>query len=103
MQGSRRHLPSRRDLLARLGNRGIQSILLEAGERLCGEMLRHRLIDRFLFFYAPKILGGEGKGLFAGAGASLMKDSYPLAIGKISRVGADILVEAWPEGECSLV
>src|SRR6185369_13588372 len=88
------------DLLERLGSRGIQSILLEGGERLCGEMLRHRLIDRFLFFYAPKILGGEGKGLFAGAGASFMKDSYPLAISKVSRVGADILVEACPEGEC---
>jgi len=91
------------DLLARLGSRGIQSILLEGGERLCGEMLRHRLIDRFMFFYAPKILGGEGKGLFAGAGASFMKDAYPLTIAKVSRVGADILVEACPEGECSQV
>jgi diaminohydroxyphosphoribosylaminopyrimidine deaminase/5-amino-6-(5-phosphoribosylamino)uracil reductase len=91
------------DLLARLGARGIQSILLEGGERLCGEMLRHRLIDRFLFFYAPKILGGEGKGLFAGAGAPFMKDSLPLSIKKVSRIGADILVEACPEGECSQV
>jgi diaminohydroxyphosphoribosylaminopyrimidine deaminase/5-amino-6-(5-phosphoribosylamino)uracil reductase len=86
-----------KDLLARLGARGIQSILLEGGERLCGEMLRHRLIDKFLFFYAPKILGGEGKGLFAGAGAPFMKDSLPLAIKKVSRVGADLLVEAYPE------
>jgi diaminohydroxyphosphoribosylaminopyrimidine deaminase/5-amino-6-(5-phosphoribosylamino)uracil reductase len=91
------------DLLARLGARGIQSILLEGGERLCGEMLRHRLIDRFLFFYAPKILGGEGKGLFAGAGASFMEDSLRISIKKVSRVGADILVEACPEGECSQV
>ena len=91
------------DLLTRLGSRGIQSILLEGGERLCGEMLRNRLIDRFLFFYAPKILGGEGKGLFAGAGASFMKDAYPLAVRKVSRVGADILVEACPEGQCSQV
>jgi len=82
------------DLMARLGKRGIQSILLEGGERLCGEMLRQRLVDRFLFFFAPKVLGGEGKGLFAGIGAALMKDSLPLAINKVSRVGGDILVEA---------
>lgn len=88
------------DLLARLGARGIQSLLLEGGERLCAAMLRQRLIDRFLFFYAPKILGGEGKGLFAGAGGELMRDAMPLVIKKVSRIGDDILVEAYPEGEC---
>jgi diaminohydroxyphosphoribosylaminopyrimidine deaminase/5-amino-6-(5-phosphoribosylamino)uracil reductase len=87
-------------LLKILGSRGIQSILLEGGERLCGEMLRQGLIDRFLFFIAPKIAGGEGKGLFAGAGATLMSEALPLAIRKVSRVGGDILVEAFPEGPC---
>lgn len=88
------------DLMRRLGERGIQSILLEGGERLCGEMLRNGLIDRFLLFYAPKLLGGKGKLLFAGAGAALMQDSLPLSIRKVSRVGVDILVEAYPEGKC---
>lgn len=86
------------DLMKRLGARGIQSILLEGGERLCAAMLRQRLVDRFLLFYAPRILGGEGKGLFAGPGPLLMKDSLPLFIKKVSRVGNDILVEAYPEG-----
>lgn len=81
-------------LLQILGSRGIQSVLLEGGERLCGEMLRQGLIDRFLFFIAPKLVGGEGKGLFAGVGAALMGDALPLAIRKVSRVGDDILVEA---------
>ncbi len=82
-------------LMKVLGSRGIQSILLEGGERLCGEMQRLGLIDRFLFFFAPKIVGGEGKGLFAGVGAALMKDAQPLAIRRVSRVGEDILVEAY--------
>lgn len=81
-------------LLQILGSRGIQSVLLEGGERLCGEMLRQGLIDRFLFFIAPKLVGGEGKGLFAGVGAALMGDALPLAIRRVSRVGDDILVEA---------
>jgi len=88
------------DLLRKLGARGIQSILLEAGERLCAEMLRNKLIDRYLLFYAPKILGGDGKGLFSGLGAPLMKDALPLTITKVSKVGSDILVEAYPEGLC---
>jgi diaminohydroxyphosphoribosylaminopyrimidine deaminase/5-amino-6-(5-phosphoribosylamino)uracil reductase len=90
-------------LLKILGSRGIQSILLEGGERLCGEMLRQGLIDRFLFFFAPKIVGGAGKGLFAGVGAALMSQALPLAIRKVSRIGDDILVEAVPEDSCSQV
>lgn len=86
------------DLMRKLGARGIQSILLEGGERLCCEMLRNNLIDRFLLFYAPRFLGGDGKGLFSGVGAALMQDSLPLYIKKVSRVGVDILVEAYPEG-----
>lgn len=88
------------DLLRKLAARGIQSILLEAGERLCGEMLRSNLIDRFLLFYAPKILGGSGRGLFSGVGASFMSDALPLSIRKITKVGSDILIEAYPEGIC---
>lgn len=88
------------ELLRRLGARGIQSILLEAGERLCSEMLRNNLIDRFLFFYAPKLLGGDGKGLFAGPGAPLMGAALPLTIARVSKSGCDILVEAYPEGSC---
>jgi len=88
------------DLLLRLGSRGVQSILLEGGEILAGEMLRQGLIDRFLFFVAPKLVGGEGKGIFAGAGARLMRDASPLRIERISRVGDDLLLEAYPEASC---
>lgn len=88
------------DLLRKLGSRGIQSILLEGGERLCGEMLRLNLIDRYMFFYAPKILGGEGKGLFAGPGPHLMQDARPVSVKKMSMIGSDILVEAYPEEPC---
>ncbi len=89
-------------LLATLGNRGVQSILLEGGETLAGEMLRLGLIDKFLYFLAPKLLGGTGKGLFAGESVSRMSDAIPVRIERIRRVGCDILVEAYPEGACSL-
>ncbi|HZV81043.1 MAG TPA: bifunctional diaminohydroxyphosphoribosylaminopyrimidine deaminase/5-amino-6-(5-phosphoribosylamino)uracil reductase RibD [Geobacteraceae bacterium] len=88
------------DMLERLGARGVQSILLEGGETLAGEMLRQCLIDKFLFFLAPKLVGGEGKGLFAGVGAALMNQAVPLRVERISRVGGDILLEAYPEAAC---
>ncbi|MCM2357281.1 MAG: bifunctional diaminohydroxyphosphoribosylaminopyrimidine deaminase/5-amino-6-(5-phosphoribosylamino)uracil reductase RibD [Geobacteraceae bacterium] len=89
-----------RDLLARLGRMGIQSVLLEGGSRLAGEALRLGLIDKYLLFYAPKIVGGEGPGLFAGRGALKMADAVQLRGLKIRRFGADILIEGYPEGRC---
>lgn len=88
------------DLLARLGGRGIQSILLEGGAELAGAMLRQRLIDRCLFFYAPKLVGGEGFGLFCGAGAGRMADAVPLQRIGIRRIGTDILIEGEPDYSC---
>ena len=88
------------DLLAVLGGRGIQSILLEGGGTLAGEALRLGLIDKFLLFYAPKLVGGDGRGLFAGPGAALMADAIPLYNLKLRKFGDDILLVGYPEGPC---
>ena len=89
-----------RDLLARLGAMGVQSVLLEGGSRLAGEALRLGLIDKFLFFYAPKVIGGDGVGLFAGKGAATMADAVALRDIKVRRFGTDIMIEGYPEGRC---
>ena len=88
------------DLFARIGEMGIQSVLLEGGSTLAGEALRQGLVDKFLLFYAPKLLGGDGPGLFAGRGAVSMADAALLKDVRIRRFGDDILVEGYPEGPC---
>ena len=47
----------------------------------------------------PKFLAATARDFFP-AGAPLMSGSLPLTIAKVSHVGSDILVEAYPEGEC---
>ncbi|HEY6871585.1 MAG TPA: bifunctional diaminohydroxyphosphoribosylaminopyrimidine deaminase/5-amino-6-(5-phosphoribosylamino)uracil reductase RibD [Geobacteraceae bacterium] len=88
------------DLLARLGRMGVQSVLLEGGGKLAGEALRHGLIDKFLLFYAPKLIGGEGMGLFAGKGAGMMADAVRLGDLNVRRIGEDIMIEGYPEKQC---
>ncbi len=90
-----------RDLLMRLGGWGIQSVLLEGGHTLAGEAVRAGLVDKYLLFYAPKLLGGEGMGLFFGPGAERMADALPLAGIETRRFGNDIMVTAYPERPCS--
>lgn len=87
-------------LLRLLGSKGIQSILLEGGSTLAGAMFRERLIDRCVFFYAPKLIGGEGAGLFSGAGVQLMGDAVPLENISVRRFAADIMIEGEPVYPC---
>ena len=84
------------DLLTKLGERGVQSILLEGGSHLAGAFLRAGLIDRCMLFLAPKLVGGAGMGLFAGAGVNLMADAIRLEEMKVKRIGVDLLVEGVP-------
>jgi diaminohydroxyphosphoribosylaminopyrimidine deaminase/5-amino-6-(5-phosphoribosylamino)uracil reductase len=53
-----------------------------------------------MFFYAPKLVGGEGLGPFAGKGPEFMADSFTLKNITINKIGDDILVQGYPENSC---
>ncbi len=84
------------DLVQRLGRRGVQSILLEGGAELAGAMLLEQLIDRCIFFYAPKLVGGDGVGLFCGMGVERMADAIRLSEVSVGKIGEDIFVQGEP-------
>jgi diaminohydroxyphosphoribosylaminopyrimidine deaminase/5-amino-6-(5-phosphoribosylamino)uracil reductase len=88
------------DLLTKLGKLGIQSLLLEGGGQLAGEALRRGLIDECVFFYAPKVIGSDGFSPFAITGAADMACSITFRDLSMRRVGADIMVTAYPENLC---
>lgn len=91
-------------LLKKLGKMGIQSVLLEGGSRLAGDMVRQSLIDEFAIFIAPKILGSDGFAPFALLGITSMENALKLSFGKINHIGQDILIQAYPErNQCSQV
>jgi diaminohydroxyphosphoribosylaminopyrimidine deaminase/5-amino-6-(5-phosphoribosylamino)uracil reductase len=88
------------DLMARLGAMDVQSVLLEGGSTLAGEALRLGLIDKVMLFYAPKLVGGEGPGLFAGKGVARMNDAFRLRDVKMTRFAEDIMIQGYPEPVC---
>ncbi|ACM21025.1 2,5-diamino-6-(5'-phosphoribosylamino)-4-(3H)-pyrimidinone deaminase and 5-amino-6-(5'-phosphoribosylamino)uracil reductase [Geotalea daltonii FRC-32] len=87
-------------LMAKLGKRGVQSVLLEGGAELAGEALRKGIIDKCMFFYAPKLVAGDGLGPFAGNGAGKMADALKLQWVTVTKIGVDILVQGYPEKIC---
>lgn len=85
------------DLMARLGAMHIQSVLLEGGSTLAGEALGQGLIDKVMLFYAPKLVGGDGPGLFAGRGVGRMEDAIRLRDITYTRFGEDLMIQGYPE------
>ncbi|MDD2733537.1 MAG: bifunctional diaminohydroxyphosphoribosylaminopyrimidine deaminase/5-amino-6-(5-phosphoribosylamino)uracil reductase RibD [Desulfuromonadaceae bacterium] len=92
---------SMKDLLQKLGEMGVQSILLEGGSHLAGNMLQQGLIDELVFFVAPKIIGSNGFAPFTLQGITSMAHAIKLNFTDIRRIGSDIVVTARPEPLCS--
>ncbi len=83
------------ELMAHLGKRDVQSVLLEGGPTLAFSAARDGVVDRLVLFWAPKLLGGSGApGVLAGEGFAPVGDAVDLEIVSVERVGRDLKVEA---------
>ena len=83
-------------LMGVLGEAGITSLLIEGGARVIASALSAGIVDKVMFFYAPKILGGnDGVPICRGKGPDLMKDCLTLRDTRVERFGEDILVEGY--------
>ena len=82
------------DLMIKLGQKGIDSILLEGGTTLNAAFLEAGCVDEVYAFIAPKIIGGEhSKSPVGGQGIELMKDAIMLKDIKIETFDNDILIK----------
>lgn len=60
-----------------LGRRGVCHVLVEPGPILGASFAATRLVDRFIFYVAPKIIGGDAPGVFA-SGVKTLADAWQL-------------------------
>jgi len=85
-------------LMKELGKRGITSVLIEGGGTTHASAFDAGLVDKVMFFVAPKIIGGkEAVSAVEGHGSEKMADAVMLRDMKATAVGPDILVEAYVE------
>ena len=81
------------DLMLKLGERGIDGILLEGGATLNYAALDARIVDEVHAYIAPKIIGGQSaKTPVGGEGIELMKDAVNLQNIRFENIANDILV-----------
>jgi len=83
------------DLLLRLGERGVTTLLVEGGAEVNRSFLEAGLVDQLLLFVAPKIAGG-GIPWLGGEGPARMAEALPVHDMHVRRVGRDLLFSGRP-------
>lgn len=83
-------------LMGQLADRGITSLLIEGGSRVCASAVKAAIVDKLLFFFAPKLLGGnDGVPICRGPGAGAMRDALPVKDIAVKRFGDDVLITGY--------
>jgi diaminohydroxyphosphoribosylaminopyrimidine deaminase / 5-amino-6-(5-phosphoribosylamino)uracil reductase len=88
--------PDLRLLIRKLGMRGITSVLIEGGSSLSSYCLEAGIVDKVMFFIAPKIIGGRAS--FPAVGGKTfrrLEDAFRIRDIKTRRIGEDILIEGY--------
>jgi diaminohydroxyphosphoribosylaminopyrimidine deaminase/5-amino-6-(5-phosphoribosylamino)uracil reductase len=83
--------------LDELGGRGVVQVLVEGGPTVAGSFHRAGLVDRYVFYLAPALLGGDdGRPVMAGPGAPTMGDAWRGRLVDVTRLGDDVRVDVEP-------
>lgn len=83
-----------RRLMSMLGEKKIDSVLLEGGGTLNWSALQSRVVNKVQAYIAPKLFGGSGKAPLSGLGVDCPDNAFRLSKFKITSIGDDILLES---------
>jgi diaminohydroxyphosphoribosylaminopyrimidine deaminase/5-amino-6-(5-phosphoribosylamino)uracil reductase len=85
-------------VLAELGQRQVMSVLLEGGPTLAGRFLEQGLVDKLVFFYAPKLLLDEEAAgpRVPGREVGRIAEALEYRLDAVEQVGADFMVTLYP-------
>ena len=80
-------------MLRDLGARQINELHIEAGAKLNGSLIRAGLVDEFLVYLAPKLIGA-GRGMAEFGPLAALSEAVPLSFQSTDMVGPDLRILA---------
>lgn len=89
-----------RAMLLDLGRREINELHVEAGHKLNGSLVRANLVDEFVVYLAPKLLG-QGSGMADFGPLAALSDAVELAFMSTESLGPDLRIVARVKGRDS--
>ncbi|HIC95305.1 TPA: RibD family protein, partial [Candidatus Bipolaricaulota bacterium] len=83
-------------LLKRLGDEGLDSLLIEGGPTVAASFLEADLVDKVVFFIAPKIIGGEeAPSAIGGRGSMRPAEAWKLRDISVRMLDEDLVYEGY--------
>jgi len=79
-----------RQVMTFLAEQQINEVLVEAGPTLNGALLAENLVDEWVIYMAPCVLGDQGRGLFTLPDMNTMADKKNLNLADVRQVGPDL-------------
>ncbi|MFM2024489.1 MAG: bifunctional diaminohydroxyphosphoribosylaminopyrimidine [Actinomycetota bacterium] len=80
-------------LLAELYARGVKHLMVEGGPTVASAFVRAGLVDEFVTYLAPQLIGGPGLAV-TDLGVETMASAYQLVFKEVAPMGADIFIRA---------
>lgn len=85
------------DLLDRLGSQGVLQVLVEGGARVAGSFHRAGLVDRYVMYFAPALMGGDNaRPVLAGLDGQSMDDMWRGKVTRLRQLGEDVEIVIEP-------
>jgi len=85
------------DVLAELAELDVVQVLVEGGAGVAGAFHRAGLVDRYVFYIAPALLGGDdGRPVLAGAGVPTMASAWRGELDRVVKFGDDVRLDVVP-------
>jgi diaminohydroxyphosphoribosylaminopyrimidine deaminase/5-amino-6-(5-phosphoribosylamino)uracil reductase len=84
-------------LLQGLGERGLNEVLVEAGQTLNGALLAAGLVDELVVYFNARVMGDSGRGMFALPLAETMDAVRGFVITDTRMLGSDLRVTLRPQ------
>ena len=83
-------------LLARLAQRGVNELHVEAGAMLNGALLAAGLVDEWVAYVAPMAVGDAARGLFAMPALTALADAARFRLADVRQIGGDLRLTLLP-------
>lgn len=78
------------ELVKKLGQLEFNEVLVEAGAKLTGALIKAQLLDELIVYQAPIIMGHQGQSAFEIDGINKLSDVYGFSLCEYSKLGQDL-------------
>ena len=83
-------------LLRELGRLGMTSLMIEGGAEVNASALHAGIVDKLIWFVAPKLMGGkEAVGVIGGTSKGKLQKTLPVRNIRCRKVGDDLMMEGY--------